>query len=290
MNYFRKMIYLQDEGQERGGYIKASGKKEWFRLGIHVTNVKKWKDKTAFLVIEGADGKYNQIVGRLSDEEVTWLEGKVKEKEDIIGIWIGDVEGIRMGEGQPPVSEYIMAEEEKHNTEKAPEEEESPEYIEVEMEEEHNWKYECDKIFSTHMAMYPFPDDEVEKCVQIGPQDFGELPQKYWTLSGNPFLQQGFYHYRHLIFANIGNSIYIGVPGRYHKRDAYLGRVFGFSHFKSVHKSKLRMGDFGYWMMEVHPQSVMKDRECTPDIKERWNRSESNIPPEEDRQASVDRP
>lgn len=53
------------------------------------------------------------------------------------------------------------------------------------------------------------------------------------------------------------------------------------------------MGDFGYWMMEVHPQPLQVMQEGwggTSDIKERLNTSESNTPLEEDTQASADRP
>ena len=53
------------------------------------------------------------------------------------------------------------------------------------------------------------------------------------------------------------------------------------------------MGDFGYWMMEVHPQPLQAMQggwEAASDIKEKSSMSGSNIPPEGDTQASVDRP
>ncbi len=340
MSYFRKMIYLQEEGQERGGYIKASGKREWIRLEIHLINVNKWENKPVTIVLKGQDGTYNQLAGTVSSEEITRLECKVGEKDEVIGIWIGGNGKAQMGEGQLPAvereafqkKEKVVVEEseiemtertdsvlqEEQQQEKIPETteheiemteaadsmlkgepqeelqtEEPPEFIEVEMEEEHNWKYECDKLFSTHTAMYPFSDDEVDQCVQIGTEDFGEFPQRYWTLSENPFLKQGFYNFGHLLFARIGDRVFVGVPGRYHKRDVYLGKSYGFSYFKSVHKSKLKMGDFGYWMMEVHPQPLQAMQggwEAASDIKEKSSMSGSNIPPEGDTQASVDRP
>lgn len=303
MSYFRKMIYLQEEGQECGGYIKASGKREWIRLEIHLKNVKKWENLPVTIVLNGQDGAYNQLAGVVSGEEITRLESKTEEKDELIGIWIGENGKQQMGEGQPPAVEpETSAVEEKTAEEVAaaeteepqePQVEEEPEFIEVEMEEEHDWKYECDKLFSTHTAMYPFSDDEVDQCVQIGPEDFGEFPQRYWTLSENPFLKQGFYNFGHLLFAKVGERVFVGVPGRYHKRDVYLGRSYGFLYFKSVHKSRLKMGDFGYWMMEVHPQPLQVMQEGwggTSDIKERSNTSESNTPLEEDTQASADRP
>ena len=316
VSYFRKMIYLQEEGQERGGYIKASGKREWIRLEIHLKNVKKWENLPVTIVLNGQDGAYNQLAGVVSGEEITRLESKTEEKDEVIGIWIGENGKTQMGEGQPPaaepepsaveekkeedvVVEESVVEEEKTAEEVAaaeteePQVEEEPEFIEVEMEEEHDWKYECDKLFSTHTAMYPFSDDEVDQCFQIGTEDFGEFPQRYWTLSENSFLKQGFYNFGHLLFAGIGDRVFVGVPGRYHKRDVYLGRTYGFSYFKSIHKGKLRMGDFGYWMMEVHPQPLQAMQggwEAASDIKEKSSPSGSTIPPEGDTQASAGRP
>lgn len=315
MSYFRKMIYLQEEGQERGGYIKASGKREWIRLEVHLKNVNKWENRPVTLVLKGQEGTYDQLAGTISSEEITRLECKAGEKEEVVGIWIGENGKAQMGEGQPPVAEpepaveikteeeVVVAEPVQKQQEKIPETtepeiettktEEPPEFIEVEMEEEHNWEYERRKILESHAAMYPFSDDEVDQCVQIGPEDFGEFPQRYWTLSENPFLKQGFYNFGHLLFAKVGERVFVGVPGRYHKRDVYLGRSYGFSYFKSVHKSKLKMGDFGYWMMEVHPQPLQVMQEGwggTSDIKERSSMSESNTPLEGDTQASADRP
>ena len=90
MSYFRKMIYLQEEGQERGGYIKASGKREWIRLEVHLKNVNKWENKPVTLVLKGQEGTYNQLAGTISSEEITRLECKAGEKEEVVGIWIGE--------------------------------------------------------------------------------------------------------------------------------------------------------------------------------------------------------
>ncbi len=135
--------------------------------------------------------------------------------------------GVRaIGRGKTE-EEVVVAEPVQKQQEKIPETtepeietaetEEPPEFIEIEMEEEHNWEYECRKILESHTAMYPFSDDEVDQCVQIGPEDFGEFPQRYWTLSENPFLKQGFYNFGHLLFTKVGERVFVGVPGRYHK-------------------------------------------------------------------------
>lgn len=315
MSYFRKMIYLQEEGQGRGGYIKVSGKREWIRLEIHLNHPEKWENSPVMLVVRGPQDIETCIAGNTDAAAVTKLECKVNERQELIGIWIGENGKPQMGEGEKPVIEQMEkpelqvksepVEEPEHvdepeaNREQKEEilettqTEELPEFIEVEMEEEHDWEYECRKILENRTAMYPFSDDEVDQCVQIGPEDFGEFPSQYWTLSENPFLKQGLYHFGHLLFAKVGDSMFVGVPGRYHKRDACLGRTYGFSYFKSVHKSKLQMGDFGYWMMEVHPQPLQVRQEgweSTSSPIGKWNISESNIPPEEGRRASEDLP
>ena len=122
VSYFRKMIYLQEEGQERGGYIKASGKREWIRLEVHLKNVNKWENKPVTLVLKGQEGTYNQLAGTISSEEITRLECKAGEKEEVVGIWIGENGKTQMGEGQPPVAEAAPLVEEKTEEEKTKEE------------------------------------------------------------------------------------------------------------------------------------------------------------------------
>lgn len=131
------------------------------------------------------------------------------------------------------------------------EEEEEEEVIQVEIEEEHDEWYEYHKILSSHTSMYPFEDDEMEECVQISPGDFSNFPKEFWHLGSNSFLLQGYYNYRHLILAVANGKIYIGIPGQYHRRDKYLADMFGFKKFKSIHKRPEKLGDFGYWMMEI---------------------------------------
>ena len=66
-----------------------------------------------------------------------------------------------------------------------------------------------------------------------------------------PFLLQGYYNYRHLLLSHTKErKIYIGIPGQYHRRDKYLADMFGFGRFKGIHNKQIRLGDFGYWMME----------------------------------------
>lgn len=99
--------------------------------------------------------------------------------------------------------------------------------------------------------MYPFEDDEIEWCYQMKPEDFNQFPMKYWHYAKNSFLLQGFYNYRHLVYAHTKGKNYIGVPGQYIRKEQYLAVRFGFNHFKQMRKKKLSMGDYGYWMKEV---------------------------------------
>lgn len=146
---------------------------------------------------------------------------------------------------------------EQVNIESRGEEQEEEEIIRVEIEEAHDEAYEYRKIFSTRANMYPFEDDEMEECVQISPADFSDFPKRYWQLGSNTFLLQGYYNYRHLILARTDGKMYLGIPGQYHRRDKYLADMFGFGRFKGIHKRQERLGDFGYWLMEIDvPQSV----------------------------------
>lgn len=105
--------------------------------------------------------------------------------------------------------------------------------------------------FSGLQSMYPFEDDEMEWCYQIEPKDFGIFSAKEWHLASNSFLLQGYYNYRHLMFAHKKGKNYIGVPGQFHRREQYLASRFGFSQFKGTQKKRVTMGDFGYWLREI---------------------------------------
>lgn len=99
--------------------------------------------------------------------------------------------------------------------------------------------------------MYPFEDDEMTWCRQIGPEDFSSLPMPCWRMGNNSFVLQGYYNYRHLLYAGDGSRCYVGVPGQFHRREQYLARQFGFPRFKGTKRKRMTMGDFGYWLQEV---------------------------------------
>ena len=99
--------------------------------------------------------------------------------------------------------------------------------------------------------MYPFEDDEIEWCLQMRPEDFNQFPMEYWHYAKNSFLLEGFYNYRHIVYAHTEGKNYVGVPGQYIRREQYLAARFGFYLFKQVRRKKLSMGDYGYWLREL---------------------------------------
>jgi len=99
--------------------------------------------------------------------------------------------------------------------------------------------------------MYPFEDDEMDWCYQIQPSDFSSFPMEYWHYASNSFLLQGFYNYRHLLYAHSNGKNYVGVPGQLHRREQYLAQKFDFPRFKGTQKKKKTAGDFGYWLREL---------------------------------------
>ena len=99
--------------------------------------------------------------------------------------------------------------------------------------------------------MYPFEDDEIEWCLQMRPEDFNQFPMEYWHYAKNSFLLEGFYNYRHIVYAHTKGKNYVGVPGQYIRKEQYLAARFGFHLFKQVRRKKLSMGDYGYWLREL---------------------------------------
>ncbi len=105
--------------------------------------------------------------------------------------------------------------------------------------------------FSGLHPMYPFEDDEMDWCYEMEPRDFGSFQADLWHLASNSFLLQGYYNYRHLMYAHRKGKNYIGVPGQFHRREQYLASRFGFPQFKGTQKKRVTMGDFGYWLREI---------------------------------------
>lgn len=123
--------------------------------------------------------------------------------------------------------------------------------ISAEAEPEPEPALKRDSFLKGLSEMYPFEDDEIEWCLQMRPEDFNQFPMEYWHYAKNSFLLQGFYNYRHLVYAHTKGKNYVGVPGQYIRKEQYLAARFGFHLFKQVRRKKLSMGDYGYWLKEL---------------------------------------
>lgn len=143
----------------------------------------------------------------------------------------------------PAVGNNLVHDIEEENTEGLSEQENVPDPITAQ------------QFFNNYPRIYPFEDNEVMLCVKIEPKDIGMLPKEVWPYSNNSFLMHGFYCYHHLIFAKMknryGSRYILGVPGIFHNREQFMAKMFGFENFKSMKKSELKQGDFGYWFLPV---------------------------------------
>lgn len=208
----------------------------------------------SYLVCAGTDDETIQVTDYV----------KIDKKEKNVDLTIEEEvrECILYDELHNELNDDIISSEPRGQLQEA-EQEEEEEIIEFELEQEHDTAYMFQRLFDTRPNMYPFEDDEMEVCVQISPADFSDFPQKYWHMGSNTFLLQGYYNYRHLILARKGDRIYVGIPGQYHRRDKYLAEMFGFGQFKCIQKKEPRLGDFGYWMMEIEiPEANQSDSLC----------------------------
>ncbi len=154
------------------------------------------------------------------------------------------------GQGSEGKREDVPAPEPEAETEAEFETEAEPE-TDMHAEAETEPAFKRDSFLKGLSEMYPFEDDEIEWCLQMRPEDFNQFPMEYWHYAKNSFLLQGFYNYRHLVYAHTKGKNYVGVPGQYIRKEQYLAARFGFTLFKQTRKKKLSMGDYGYWLREL---------------------------------------
>lgn len=107
------------------------------------------------------------------------------------------------------------------------------------------------KMLLTFPVMRPFGERYPGQCVRIEPQDIGCLPMRMWSLSGNLFLMQGYFQYRHLIFMEWEKGYVIGVPGIYSNMMQSKAENAGFREFIAICGQKNCRGAFGYWLMPL---------------------------------------
>jgi len=98
---------------------------------------------------------------------------------------------------------------------------------------------------------------------KIQRQDLSRLPRKEWKLANNNFLLHGFYNYRHLLYIEDGDEIWIGVPGIYHEKEKAAANAFGFPEFWRLTDMEMELSeeeknsydDFGYWCRKVETKT-----------------------------------
>ena len=91
----------------------------------------------------------------------------------------------------------------------------------------------------------------------IKPQDIGLLPRENWVYGNNSFLLHGYYNYRYLILARLGNPgergrYILGVPGHYGNNEKYMAAMFGFDRFVRSTRQPPRDSRFGYWYTDLN--------------------------------------
>ncbi len=94
------------------------------------------------------------------------------------------------------------------------------------------------------------------EILSIKPQDIGLLPRETWIYGNNSFLLHGYYNYRHLILARLGDAegasrYLLGVPGHYFRNEKHLASMFGFPHFVLSKNQPEDDGRFGYWYTDI---------------------------------------
>lgn len=106
-------------------------------------------------------------------------------------------------------------------------------------------------------GIQPFEDGKIMQCVRIAPKDISFLGRNEWSFGQNPFLQQAYVRYGHLLVGmDAGGQFILGVPGIYYdEQDRHLARMYGFPEFKKADSESCHMmlpeGEdrdrFGYW-------------------------------------------
>ena len=140
----------------------------------------------------------------------------------------------------------------------------NPEELERLDQEEERWG--PDELWNRFRKHYPkmqaFDSPGTVEILSIRPQDIGLLPRENWGYGNNSFLLHGYYNYRYLIFARVGDekharSRYIlGVPGHYYSNEKYMASMFGFPHFVLAKTQPAQDGRFGYWYADVRMENV----------------------------------
>lgn len=282
-DYMREIIYLKKIANgipvSNGGFVRLTKRGERVSVYLALKEMNLPSEKAVYIIYERNGVLLPFPAGTTGKGETTELElqpGQFQEKiasEEICGILIGEASCYWTGvcaryHGEIAYEQVHFAPEQKREEkwEKKPEEKPEEKSEEKQEEKPEELKAEAasleglpaqepekqrDPFFNKLAEMYPFEDDEMEWCMQMEPADFSSFPMEFWHYAKNSFLLQGFYNYRHLLYAHSKDKNYIGVPGQFHRREQYLANRFGFPRFKGTQKKRVTVGDFGYWLKEL---------------------------------------
>lgn len=99
----------------------------------------------------------------------------------------------------------------------------------------------------------PFSDGFITECRKIQIQDLRRLDRRDRALSGNRFLQHGYYSFGHLLLGKTASGQYIlGVPGGYDQQERFMANMFGFPYFRESPQVSVPRGKGGYWYRSVN--------------------------------------
>ncbi len=115
-----------------------------------------------------------------------------------------------------------------------------------------------DYLFEKRQPLPPVEGGQLVDCIRIDPKDLGLLPMPNWKYGTNSFLSHGYYKYRYLLLGKIrfqddSLKLILGVPSIYTNREKYLANMFGFDQFVTAKRTDRKLGQFGYWIVELTP-------------------------------------
>lgn len=170
---------------------------------------------------------------------------------------VGNILGILPAGHEKPLEEKEQAREEEFPLE-------NPEKLARLEQEESAGSPEL--LWEAFRKRYPkiqaFDSPGTIEILTIRPQDIGLLPRENWTYGNNSFLLHGYYNYRYLVFARVGDEArkrvryILGVPGHYYSSEKYMASMFGFPHFVLAKKQPVQNGRFGYWYADVSMENT----------------------------------
>ena len=196
----------------------------------------------------GEDNAANAGVGKEPESRgvAATIEPPVWEKP-IKMVYISDGERITRSENAPEM-DSAMTNEETAGKETVKNEQELHASEETEYPGKHS---KLDMLFDGKEPVLAFSEDDIYDCVDIGLDELPKIDTKDSSLINNSFVNHGYFNFHHLLLGKKdGNTLVIGVPGIYNRREKITANMFGFEKFKFSMRSDVCMNHFGYWYKE----------------------------------------